>query len=330
MKKCINFLMSFSIIVTCTHFWSCTHSPSDTLNESPFSSILSPANNTIFVAGDSISISMDVKDDDGRVVEVRLFMDSVKVCSLNEPYFYMLDTDNFSIGKHVLKIEAEDNDNSVSSDSIVIEMAPITFGSYFIDCGQSISSTQDGGYIIAGYTEVYFSSINQLLVKTDKNGSEEWTKIFGDSSSGGMANSVIQNVDGAYIITGSGYTKGVDGYDVSLIKTNYAGNEVWSKTFGGSGGDHGMAVSQTSDGGYIITGYTDSFGAGKKDVWLIKTDAMGNEEWNRTYGGQSHDYGYSVALSTGGGYALTGSTSSYGAGAQDMFLIITDNNGNLK
>ena len=103
----------------------------------------------------------------------------------------------------------------------------------------------------------------------------------------------------------------------------------WAQSFGGSAFEVGNCVQQTTDGGYIITGGTNSFGNGNRDAYLIKTDGNGVEQWNQTFGGVEFDLGNSVKQTTDGGYIITGETTSFGNGYTDIYLIKTDGNGNI-
>ena len=107
----------------------------------------------------------------------------------------------------------------------------------------------------------------------------EWDKTFEGVAYG--SESIQQTNDEGYIIAGTKYMGTSDDYDVWLIKTDRYGNKDWEKTFGGVESDAGWCVQQTSDGGYIITGRTMSYGAGEGDVWMIKTDTSGNLEWKK-------------------------------------------------
>ena len=95
----------------------------------------------------------------------------------------------------------------------------------------------------------------------------------------------------------------------------------WTRTFGGSNSDYGRSVQQVSDGGYILTGSTASFGNDSYDVWFIKTDAQGDEEWSQILGGSDDDYGSSIQQTADGGYIITGWTNSFGNGNDDAWLI---------
>jgi len=192
-----------------------------------------------------------------------------------------------------------------------------TFGGNDHDEGFSVQQTTDDGYIITGYTFSFGGGSSVWLIKTDSNGNEQWNQTFG-----GGSNDVQQTDDDGYIITGYTQSFGNGEYDVWLIKTDSQGNEEWNQTFGGSVWDEGWSVQQTTDGGYIITGTTRSFGNGNTDVWLIKTDSNGNEQWNQTFGGGSNDVGQSVQQTIDDG------SFSFGGGEYDVWLIKTDSQGN--
>lgn len=105
---------------------------------------------------------------------------------------------------------------------------------------------------------------------------------------------------------------------------------VWSQTYGGTNDDQAHSLVATSDGGYALGGYTNSFGAGLYDFWLIKTDATGNVELNQTYGGTKSDIPYSLVETSDGGFVLAGSTRSFGHGNEDFWLVKTDESGNME
>ena len=196
-----------------------------------------------------------------------------------------------------------------------------TFGGSGDDLAMSIQQTIDGGYIVVGLTASYgVGETDFLLVKTDERGKEQWEKTFGGTDDD-MAWSVQQTSDGGYIIAGGSVSYGAGKSDFWLVKTNARGEEEWSKTFGGPSDDAAWSVRQTSDGGYIIAGYTESYGAGNEDLWLVKTDKMGEEEWSNTFGGPDDDRAYYVQQSSDGGYIIAGSTESYGVGQSDFWLL---------
>jgi len=198
---------------------------------------------------------------------------------------------------------------------------------FLYEGGYGVQQTSDGGYIVVGYYDPYPSVSDVWLIKTYANGNVQWDRYFGGSSRD-IGYAVQETADLGFIITGFTLSYGVGGGDVWLLKTDSSGNEVWNRTYGGGALDIGDAVQQTADGGFIIAGRTRSFGAGDYDVWLIKTDSSGYEEWNTTYGGAAIDQGFSVQQTSDTGYIIAGQTSSYGAGSADVWLIKTDSSGN--
>ena len=201
-----------------------------------------------------------------------------------------------------------------------------TFGGANQDFGSSLELTLDEGYIIVGRTTYGNGDKDVYLIKTDANGDSLWTKTYGGSSVD-FGLFVVQTLDSGYIITGTTESFGNGGRDIYLIKTDANGDSLWTTTFGGSVFDVGNCVQQTTDGGYIIIGGTNSFGNGDRDTYLIKTDEDGVEQWNQTFGGTAYDVGNSVQQTTDGGYIITGRTGSYGSGDKDVYLIKTDEDG---
>jgi hypothetical protein len=201
-----------------------------------------------------------------------------------------------------------------------------TYGGTHYDEGYSVRKTEDGGYIIAGATASFADTLNGdvYLIKTNGSGNTDWTRTYGGTGTD-VGNSVQQTLDGGYLVAGWTNSFGAGGYDVWLLKTTALGDTQWTRTYGGAADDYGYSVRQTSDGGYIIAGNTDSYGAGLNDVWLIKTTAFGDTQWTRTYGGTDQDYGRSVQQTTDGGYIIAGWT--HGAGGTDVYLIKTKANG---
>jgi hypothetical protein len=156
----------------------------------------------------------------------------------------------------------------------------------------------------------------------------QWNKTYGGTGQD-EAHVVRQTGDEGYIIAGSTSSFGVRFSDFWVVKTDSNGNAQWNQTYGGSRIDIAYSIQQTSDGGYIVAGSTNSFGSGSNDFWLVKTDPNGGAQWNKTYGGLYDDEAYSVQQTSDGGYIVCGYTSSFGEGYEDFWLVKTDSNGNM-
>lgn len=207
-----------------------------------------------------------------------------------------------------------------------------TFGGSDFDLARGVISTNGGGYMIVGYGRTniggYWSQ-NVFMVKTDASGNKQWDKTFGGNEGDG-AWSVIQTSDGGYALVGYTQSKGAGGADIWLIKTDSSGNLQWDRTFGGSQRDQAKDLIQTSDGGYVIVGYTESMGSGNGDMYLIKTNSSGRLEWEKTFGGSGADGARSFASTSDGGYILAGYTESKGAGKWDGWVVKVTSSGNLQ
>ena len=202
-----------------------------------------------------------------------------------------------------------------------------TFGGNYSEWSNSVQQTSDGGYIIAGKTSSFSTGISDVwLIKTNDLGDTLWAKTYGGVN-GDAAWSVQQTKDGGYLIIATTLSFGAGFVDTWLLKTDDSGDTLWTKTFGGISDDWCGSVQQTTDGGYIISGWTESFGAGSNDGWLIKTDDSGDTLWTKTYGGTSSDVFSWVQQTSDGGYIITGYTESFGAGSEDGWLIKVNDSG---
>lgn len=202
------------------------------------------------------------------------------------------------------------------------------YGGGAADGAYSMQETTDSGFIIASHTSSFGAGQHEVyLIKTDSSGDTTWTRSYGGTG-GDYLRSVQQTTDGGYITASETFSFGAGNADVYLVKTDSLGNLEWAKTYGGAGADYGYSVCQTTDGGFITCGYTTSAGAGGFDVLLLKTDALGNVAWSKTYGGISFDYGYEVRQTADGGFVVCGHSGILDV-AGDVYLLRTDSLGDL-
>jgi hypothetical protein len=243
-----------------------------------------------------------------------------------------------------------------------------TYGGSGDDRGWSVQQTSDGGYILAGFTSSYGAGLYDIyLIRTDARGDTIWTRTYGDFGSD-YAYSVVQTADGGFAVAASIRRAGIDsacvlktdpqgiiqwqrdyggilysiqrttdgGFclvgqnqnDVYVVRTSETGDTLWTRTFGDTAEDRGYGLTQTPDGGFVITGWTFSFGDGSGDVYLIRTDSHGDSLWTRTYGGGETEYGASIEVTSDSGYIVAGSTESFGTpGTYGIYIIRTTADG---
>ncbi|MBE0572786.1 MAG: T9SS type A sorting domain-containing protein [Ignavibacteriaceae bacterium] len=199
-----------------------------------------------------------------------------------------------------------------------------TYGGVERDLSSSINRTSDGGFIIAGSTESFGTGdFDGWLIRTDSNGNLIWSKTYGNTEDN-YANDVRQTDDGGFIIAGS--TEASNNYhDAWLIKTDYNGDTLWTRSWGSDGHDGAMSVVQTSDGGYVWTGYR-KISTFNQDLWVVKTDLNGNAQWSKTYGGTFNNVGRSINKNSDGSLIIAGEYYSEVTNTRDIWLLKFDPN----
>ncbi|MCW4015945.1 MAG: hypothetical protein NWF06_06210 [Candidatus Bathyarchaeota archaeon] len=206
-----------------------------------------------------------------------------------------------------------------------------TYGGTDYDSCSAMIATSDGGYALAGSTWSYGNGNRDFwLVKTDGYGNVEWNQTYGTADVD-VAASLIQTSDGGYALAGYRQYINVDGVAVFwFVKTDSSGNMEWNKVFSGGGINHASSVLETSDGGYVILGRKQSMGATYGYAWLIKTDKLGNIEWDQSYEGTFGDLADTLIETSDGGIAFACHTYLFGAGSADFWLIKLDMSGNIE
>ena len=204
----------------------------------------------------------------------------------------------------------------------------VTMGGRGADEGSCLIAISDG-YVAAGTITGKNGDRHIWLLKVDNTGKETWSRqySFGRYSSG---EGVVAAADGGFIVVGASLASEPANYDLRLVKTDSRGNQEWTRSFGGRGWDWGNHIAADPGGGYIITGWTDSFGSGEGDLWLIKIDDEGELVWNRTHGGIAHEQGNCAQATPDGGYIITGASATYAVGEFDIWLLKTDSQGEVE
>ncbi|MBN1274504.1 MAG: thrombospondin type 3 repeat-containing protein [Candidatus Aminicenantes bacterium] len=209
-----------------------------------------------------------------------------------------------------------------------------TYGGADDDAGRRVFPCSDGGYRILGTNNSAGTQTGIWQIKTDENGNITWSTTY-HSEKNRICSSALVNT--GVLAVGYEHETSSDNTDAYLLKTDDSGNKTWESSFGGTGKDYAMdivpvsssSLSLTSDSGYLIAGYTASYGEGGFDGWLIKINQNGNIVWRKTYGGNGNDLFYGIAAGNEGDFYLAGQTSSSGEGGYDIWLLRVDQNGNI-
>lgn len=234
---------------------------------------------------------------------------------------------------------------------LVVKVDPIgniewsaTYGSKSSETGSTIIETKNNEYIICGHSALYGETDHDIvLMRISNKGDLLWSKMYGGSDYD-YGTDVIELPDGSIILEGYTYSYGEGNDDLFLAKFTSEGDSLWTKIYGGELNEHGYAVEHTYDNGFIITGFTKSFNNNFYrevyidpllnpyecfyDVYVIKTDSLGDIEWTKTYGKEGHDRGQSIKKTADSCYIIVGHSTSFG-NESDILLLKIDRKGNL-
>lgn len=227
-----------------------------------------------------------------------------------------------------VQVETKDNEGISHVEFYINDSLHYTDSTYTYEYNWPTIDHEDGEYFIKAVSIDYSGNRIEKAVNVVVNNALMFVKSF-DNGSFDYCSSVVQTLDGGYIFTGYIDNKS-NSKDLWLVKTDSRGIEAWSKIIGGPNKDGGEIVRQINDGGYIIGGFTNSYGQGDLDGWLIKTSPNGSVEWENTFGGKESDGFESFQITKDGGFILIGSTESIGNGGPDVWLVKTNSNGEME
>ncbi len=203
-------------------------------------------------------------------------------------------------------------------------------GGTLTEAANDVVIRSGGGYAMAGLTTSYGAGQEDVYFATYSAVGDPQAISYWGGASWDMANALVETTDGGFAIGGETRSFGAGESDFWLIKTDAAGEDQWTQTFGGYAAEVCYSVQQLADGGYALAGYTTSFGAGEADAWLVRTSSTGQMLWSRTFGWGTNDVAYDMIKTSDGGFALAGHTQSGGSGERDFYLVKTDGNGTLE
>ncbi len=203
------------------------------------------------------------------------------------------------------------------------------YGGPYDDRCYYVQQLPEEGFILVGYVGTDGNQTDGWIVKTNTNGDTMWTHRFGDSERNEFFCGQ-QTSDGGYVLAGQSWLGWGQRSDFWLVRTNEAGDEQWSRTYGGYDNETCRSVFETSDGGFILGGTTRSFGAGSADIWLLKTDSEGDSLWSRTHGLGRSETCFSMRRTLDLGYLISGTTYSFDdihPGVADGWILRVNMNG---
>jgi uncharacterized delta-60 repeat protein len=202
------------------------------------------------------------------------------------------------------------------------------FGGSGTDGAYAVRPLPDGGFVVVGYTYSFTAGgeSRAWVFRLSPTGSLVWQKAYGP----GVAYGLDLTPDGGFVVVGATTAFGAAGLDTWVLRLDAQGDVVWQKRYGGGGSDVGYSIRTTFDGGFVVAGFTTSFGAGSYDAWVLRLDAVGNVLWQRAYGGGLQDWANSVDLTTDGGFVVAGYTESFGVGANDVWVLRLDGSGSVQ